>query len=102
MMQLVVKIALSIFLLLCLLHMPYGYFQVVRFLGMVGFAILAYFSYEQKRNVEVIIYVSLALLFQPFIKVAFGRTIWNIVDIIVAIGLIVSIIYRYQRQRKRE
>jgi hypothetical protein len=82
--------------------MPYGYFQLVRVAGMVGFAILAYFSYEQKRNLEVIIYISLALLFQPFIKVALGRTIWNIVDVVVAIGLIGSILYRYEQQKKGE
>lgn len=30
-----------------------------------------------------------ALLFQPFVKVALGRTMWNVVDVVVAIGLIV-------------
>lgn len=86
-----IKIILSILLLICLLDMPYGYYQFVRFVGMLGFAILAYYSYEQKRNVEVIIYVALAMLFQPFVKVAWGRTIWNVVDVIVAIGLIGSL-----------
>ncbi|MBP5375388.1 MAG: hypothetical protein J6Y38_03540 [Bacteroidaceae bacterium] len=28
------------------------------------------------------------LLFQPFIKIALGRTMWNIVDVIVAILLV--------------
>lgn len=32
-------------------------------------------------------FASLALLFQPFIKIALGRTIWNVVDVIVAILL---------------
>ena len=91
MIQLGIKIVLSILLALCLLDMPYSYFQIVRFSGMVGFALLAYFSYEQKKNVEVIIYVIVALLFQPFIKVALGRTVWNVVDVIVGLGLIASI-----------
>ena len=30
-----------------------------------------------------------ALLFQPFVKVALGRTMWNVVDVAVAILLIV-------------
>lgn len=71
--------------------MPYGYYQFVRFAGMLGFALLAYFSFEQKKNTEVIIYVALALLFQPFIKVALGRTVWNVVDVVVAVGLIGSL-----------
>ena len=39
----------------------------------------------------MIIYGSLALLFQPFFKIALGRVIWNIVDVIVGIGLLVSL-----------
>ncbi len=53
--------------------MPYGYFQLVRFLALTGFAILAYISYEQWHKTEAIIYVSLAILFQPLIKITLGR-----------------------------
>jgi hypothetical protein len=71
--------------------MPYGYYQAVRFIGMLGFILLAYFSNQQNDKIEVIIYIALALLFQPFLKVALGRTIWNIMDVILGIGLIISI-----------
>ena len=71
--------------------MPYGYYRAVRFIGMLGFALLAYYSNQQNKKTEVIIYVALALLFQPFIKVALGRTIWNVTDVIVSVGLIISI-----------
>ena len=36
------------------------------------------------------IYITLCLLFQPFIKVALGRVLWNVVDVVVAIGLLIS------------
>lgn len=71
--------------------MPYGYYQFVRFAGLVGFAILAYQADEQGRQTEMIIYAGLALLFQPFFKIALGREIWNIVDVIVGTGLLISI-----------
>ncbi len=71
--------------------MPYGFYQFVRFAGLIGFAILAYQAYEQGKQTEIIIYGGLALLFQPFFKIALGREMWNIVDIIVGVGLIVSI-----------
>ncbi|MDP4265116.1 MAG: hypothetical protein Q8941_21490 [Bacteroidota bacterium] len=87
----IIKIILAVLFFVCLFDMPYGYFQLVRFAAMLGFALLAYLSNEQKRSVEVIIYVALALLFQPFIKVALGRTIWNVVDVAVAVGLIGSL-----------
>lgn len=85
------KIVLAILLFLCLADMPYGYYQFVRFAGLVGFAILAYKAHEQGRQTEMIIYGGLALLFQPFFKIALGREIWNIVDVLVGIGLLISI-----------
>ena len=91
MLKAIIKIILSILFFLCLLHMPYGYYQAIRFVGMLGFALLAYYSYKDNKKVELIIYIALALLFQPFLKVALGRTIWNVVDVIVSAGLIVSI-----------
>ena len=89
-----IKITLAILLLLCLMDMPYGYYQLVRWAAMVGFAILAYHASEAKRNKEVIIYVGLALLFQPFFKVALGRPLWNMMDVLVAFGLIWTMIPR--------
>ena len=87
----VIKIVLAILLFICLADMPYGYYQFVRFAGLVGFTILAYKAHEQGSQTEMIIYGGLALLFQPFFKIALGRQIWNIVDIVVGIGLIISI-----------
>jgi hypothetical protein len=72
--------------------MPYGYYQFVRFAAMVGFAYLAYSANQQNRKNDMFVYIALALLFQPFIKIALGRTIWNIVDLIVSIGLVISVI----------
>ncbi len=89
-----IKIVLTILLFLCLTDMPYGYYQLVRFAGLIGFAILAYQAHEQGRQSEMIIFGGLALLFQPFFKIALGREIWNIVDVIVGIGLLVSIIMK--------
>lgn len=50
---------------------------------------MAYRYYVQHKIALTITFASLALLFQPFIKIALGRTMWNIVDVIVAILLVV-------------
>lgn len=78
----------------CLLDMPYGYYQFVRFTAMVSFAYLGYSAKEQNNKNEMFIYIALALLFQPFIKIALGRTIWNIVDAITGIGLVISLFFK--------
>ncbi|MCG9792559.1 hypothetical protein LXH21_08785 [Flavobacterium algicola] len=78
--------------------MHYGYFQLVRFLGMVGFGYLAVLAAGAENKNEAIIYIALVLLFQPFFKIALGRTIWNIVDAVVALGLLGSIALSSKKQ----
>lgn len=87
----IIKIILAVLFLLCLADMPYGFYQFVRFAGLIGFAILAYQANQQGRQTEMIIYGGLALLFQPFFKIALGRQMWNIVDVVIGIGLLISI-----------
>jgi hypothetical protein len=87
----VIKIILAILFFLCLADMPYGFYQFVRFAGLIGFAILAYQANQQGRQTEMIIYCGLAFLFQPFFKIALGRQMWNVVDVVVGIGLLISI-----------
>jgi hypothetical protein len=87
----IIKFILAILFFFCLADMSYGYYQVVRFAGLIGFAILAYQANQQGRQTEMIIYSGLALLYQPFFKIALGRQMWNIVDVVVGIGLLISI-----------
>jgi hypothetical protein len=88
-----IKLILAILLLLCLAKMPYGYYALVRFVAFVGFGILAFTAYQKHNEIgtEALLYIVLALLFQPFVKVALGRNLWNIVDVVVAIGLVGSL-----------
>jgi hypothetical protein len=86
-----IKIILAILLFLCVLDFPYGYYQFVRYAAMIGFAYLALDSNKSGRSKETFIFIALAILFQPFIKIGLGRTIWNIVDLIVGIGLLLSL-----------
>jgi len=69
--------------------MPYGYYMLVRFVSMAAFGVMAYRYYTQSKVALTVTFASLALLFQPFIKIALGRTIWNVVDVIVAVLLII-------------
>ena len=84
-----IKIILFILLLLCLFDMPYGYYQLVRFIALVGFSVLAYQYRENK--IMMLVFISLALLFQPFFKISLGRTLWNIIDVLVALFLLISL-----------
>jgi hypothetical protein len=85
-----IKIILAILMFICLADVPYGYFQFVRFAALVGFGILAIAASNEDNQTEMFIYGALALLFQPFFKIALGREVWNVVDVIVGAGLLIS------------
>ena len=98
---LIAKVLMTIALILCLFDMPYGYYQLVRFLALVIFLLLAYWAYDKRNLFETIIYICLALLFQPFLKIALGRQIWNIIDVIVGIYLVISIFINIYGVKKK-
>lgn len=94
----IIKIALAILFFICLANMPYGYYQLVRFAALVGFAILAYYANENGNKIEVIVYVALTILFQPLVKIALGRSLWNIIDVIVGLALLLSLVLPIQKK----
>lgn len=89
-----IKISLVIILLLCLTDMPYWYFQLVRIFGTIGFAYLAYVDYQNKVKYTPYVFGVAAILLNPIAKVSFGREMWNVIDVILAVILIVSILFR--------
>jgi hypothetical protein len=88
-----IQLILAGLLLGCLADMPYGYYQFVRFSAMVGFGVLAMLANDKGDRFHLILFVALALLFQPFFKVALGRELWNVVDVVVA-GYLVLRVFR--------
>lgn len=94
-----IRIAMAALLLLCLTPMSYGFYQLVRFVAMIVFAYFAYSHFKAEEGGLAFTFATLAILFQPFLKIALGRTIWNIIDVVVAIGLILLIV---KRKNKKE
>lgn len=90
-MEKAIKILLVILLLGCLLDMPYGYFMLVRFVSTCAFLFFSYNAKNKGYYRETLLYLMLALIFQPVFKIVLGRFIWNIVDVIVSSILIVSL-----------
>lgn len=95
------KVVIAVALLLCLLPLPYGYYELVRLGGMACFGVLAFNSYQQKQEGWMVAYAALAILFQPFFKIALGRGMWNIVDVAVA-GLLLWTVWKEKEKDKKE
>lgn len=98
--QTIIFIALAFLLLLCLTKMPYGFYQVVRFLAFAGFGYSAYLEYKNKSIDRMILFIVLALLFQPLLPIALGRVIWNIADVVVAVYLIYSLVKMHLKKQE--
>ena len=79
-------------LLLCLFDMPYGFYTFVRFAATAAFCYFAFKAHEAGNAGRMILFIALAVLFQPFIKIPLGRVIWNIADVIIAVYLIVLLV----------
>jgi len=78
---------------------PYGFFTLLRFVVFVATAYVAWMAYEQQKEKWIWIFGSLAVIFNPFIPLYFGRSFWVIVDLIVAIFLIISIfVFRFPKK----
>ena len=96
---LIIKVVLAVLFVICLADMPYGYFQFVRFLGMVGFAFLAFNEYEKENKGWKIFYIISAILINPIFKISLGKELWNIIDIAWAILLVGTIIFDRNKQK---
>lgn len=92
------QFVLAIALLLCLAPMPYGYYMLVRYGSTIILGMMAYQCYLTRKENRALIWGALAVLFQPVIKIPFGKTMWNIVDIIVAIALLLIALHTYKKK----
>ena len=81
------KLILAVMLIVCLFDMPYGYYQLVRFIGMISFAFLAIQTHG-KNQTWFVIWVASSVLINPIIKISLGRELWNVVDVIWAAVLV--------------
>lgn len=92
------KFVLAVLLLLCLLDMPYGFYILIRYVATVSFGYMAYSYYQENKRELAIATGSLAVLFQPIIKFALGRFVWNVVDVVAAIALVVLVFVESKRE----
>lgn len=95
-----VYLILAALMLLCLAPMPYGYFQLVRFVAMVAFGVMAYQYYACHKTIAATVFCVLALLFQPIYKIVLGRVTWNVIDVAVAVLLVGLFVLEKQLAKK--
>ena len=90
--SIVIKIVLIFIMVVAIFDLPYDYYEIIRYAGMVLFSILGYVEYEKKNKVLMIIWFAYALLINPFAKLNLEKEIWTVIDTILVVSLILSYI----------
>ncbi len=88
----IIKVISGIILLLALLKMPYWYYQLLKITVFISFGYLAFMEFRQGVRLFPVLFLILSVIFAPFLELKLGRTVWNIVDVIAAIVLSLSIL----------
>ncbi len=89
-------IVVTILLVIGTFQMPSWYYDLLRVAICIYCSGAACMLYEKGNRRIFIIYVSLAVLFNPFVKIVLDKTAWAIIDIITAFFFVVSAsVYTY-------
>lgn len=87
----IINLILIATLIGCLFNMPYGYYQLSRIIVISGSIALFVMSIQSRNYVVSPLYALIAIVFNPFIKLAFERNEWQIIDVVAIIILLVII-----------
>ncbi len=100
------KLILSGILILSFLKMPYAFYAFSDYILFAGFGWLAYDAFERRDHFDVKIYIMVALLYNPFVKFPIPHLLWNIINAVVIIALIINIVfagdYDYEDYTKKD
>lgn len=84
-------------LMLALLPMPYGYYQLLRVLLFIS---SAYFAVQEFPNRWMWIFCGFALVYNPMAPLALGRGLWMAVNVLTVVMLFVHMQARLAAGRK--
>lgn len=69
---------------------PYGYYQLLRFIVCAVGAYTAFMAYRWQQLSAMLLFGSIAILFNPFIPIRLARELWVLIDFICAILFILA------------
>lgn len=76
------------FLFVGVLPLPYGYYMLLRFVACSVFAWAAYVSFERNENVLPWVFIVLAVVFNPILKIHFNKEMWAVIDLCSGLFLV--------------
>lgn len=77
------KIGAMLLLLAGMLSVPKDFYELTKFILIALFGILAYNSHVEANIKGTGLYIALIILFQPFVPIPFGTTVWMVIHGII-------------------
>ncbi len=96
-----VKGGMIFFLLLGMLDIPEAFFSFIHLLAMGAFIWIAYYEYLYYRELRMIVYGGLSILYQPFITWGIPVDYWVIINLLTATWLAYSIYLDKKKPRTK-
>lgn len=78
--------------LIALADLPYGYYQLLRIVVSACAGWIAYSCYREHKPYGVAVFVTIAVIFNPFVKIHMEREIHAISNVITALFLIIALL----------
>jgi hypothetical protein len=83
----------AVMLLIAIAPLPYGYYQLLRWI-ICGIAVfLIYIAYSYKKAWVAVIFCIIAILFNPIFTIHFDKNIWQWIDCICGVVFIASVFF---------
>lgn len=94
------KIGAMLLLLAGMLSLPKDFYELTKFILIALFGILAYNSHVEANIKGTGLYIALIILFQPFIPIPFGATVWMVIHGAIVAFLGVTLFTSKSKLRK--
>lgn len=80
-----IRYFMAALLLLGALKLPYGYYTFLRIVVTLYTLLLAFYAHDQSKNNTMILFLSIAILFNPLIPIYLSKDVWGIIDVATAV-----------------
>lgn len=91
--HLIPSLIVAIMLFIAITDLPYGYFQLLRWLTCADSILVAVLAYRWNKSWASWIFIVIAILFNPIFPITFSKATWRPIDIICGIIFMLVVIF---------